>query len=574
MGLSIAIGGGVTMMALLFIFGILSIMIFQLQVENIASSQAFDNNDEISKTSISISGINSTVGANLVNFTLTNEGSEKLWNYDEFDVIIRYDADISGTKTRVTEQFRYNATAFDLSASLESLSPDFNVQHGCSIIAPGNFNVTLTPGIDYTVPTGEAFVRIVNTRLTGNGPTTGNFVNQDVEDFTAFVGYASDFTNEINFTRPNNPGGALDTRVCWELIDYRGLPDGPNAIRVLDRNFITYASSFLTATGSSTSISPMDDNDVVVFITGQSGDDPSQFDWNNAMSTSEWLAGTDQPQFTRGQADGSQDANDISYAVVEFSGSNWKVQRVEHNYSGVGPPPETEPITAVNSLGKAFLHTQHRTGNGLDDLHEMGEEAWLSDVDEISFDLEDTADAPYTDYYTVAWVIENTQNLGGPMSVQHISGSRAAGGGAEDIFIETVPSPVGLIASTSIIGENGISAGAGNSYPRGALALELTDIDEVTIYRADTGQPQDYRFSVVEWPQSTACSGGTSNIIETNEWTINCIKFDYFEPGIINSNESPEILTKLQYPIFVNGLLEISVSTNHGNTATQTTTVN
>jgi len=561
-------------MTIMMIFVVVSVMVFQLQVETTASSQAFDNNDEITKTSISISGINYTVGSNLVNFTLTNKGSEKLWNYDEFDILVTYDADISGTKTTRTEQFTYNTTAFAVSIAMGSVSPDFNVQRGCSIIAAGNFNVTLTPGIDYTEPTGEAFVRIVNTRLTGNGPTTGNLVNQDVNDFSAFVGYASDFTNEINFTRVANPGGALNTRVCWELIDYRGLSDGPNAIRVLDRNFITYASSALTATAPSPPVPTTNGNDVVVFITGQAGDDSSQFDWNNAMSTSEWLGGTEQPRFTREQADGSQDTNDLSYAVVEFIGSNWIIQRVEHNYGGVGPPPETEtPVTTVNALNKAFLHTQHRTGTGLDDLHEMGEEAWISDVDEISFDLENTANAPYTDYYTVAWIIENTQNIGGAMNVQHLLGSRSAGGGAEDIFTETIPNPVALLASTSVIGENGISGGAGNSYPRGALALELTDTDEVTIYRADTGQPNNYRFSVVEWPGSTACTGGTSDIIEINEWTINCIKFDYFEPDVVNPNESPEILTKLQYPLFTNGLLNISVSTDKGITVNQTTTV-
>lgn len=574
MGLSVAISGGIIMMTMMIIFGVFAVMLFDIQIETTSKSQVFNNNNKISKTGISISGINSTIGSNLVNFTLTNQGSEKLWNYDDFNVLVTYDADIAGSKTRVTEKFNYNATAFEISNSIESLSPDFYIQRGCNIIAAGNFNVTLSPGIDYTVPTGEAFVRIVNTRLTGNGPTTGNINNQDVNDFSAFVGYASDFSNEINFTRPNNPGGALDTRVCWELIDYRGLPDGPNAIRVLDRNFITYTSSSLTATGPASSTSPIDENDVVVFITGQSGDDSSQFDWNNAMSTSEWLDLTDQPQFTRGQADGSEDSNDLSYAILEFNGLNWKVQRVEHNYSGVGPPPETESITAVSSISKAFLHTQHRTGNNLDDLHEMGEEAWLSDVDEISFDLEDSAEAPYTDYYTVAWVIENTQNKGGPMNVQHLSGSRAAGGAGEDIFTEIIPTPVSLIDSTSIIGENGISGGAGNSYPRGALALELTDTDEVTIYRADTGQSNDYRFSVVEWPQSTACSGGTSKIIEINEWTINCIKFDYFEPKVINPYESSELLTKLQYPVFVNGLLEISVSTDKGITVKQTTTAN
>ncbi|MCH7773231.1 MAG: hypothetical protein IH784_02350 [Bacteroidetes bacterium] len=51
------------------------------------------------------------------------------------------------------------------------------------------------------------------------------------------------------------------------------------------------------------------------------------------------------------------------------------------------------------------------------------------------------------------------------------------------------------------------------------------------------------------------------------------IKFDYFEPDIVNPNESPEILTKLQYPLFTNSLLNISVSTDKGITVNQTTTV-
>lgn len=575
MGLSIAIAGGVTMMTLLVVFGLLSVMMVQLHVETTSGTEAFDNNNKILKTDIRISGVNASSGSKLINFTLTNDGSQKLWNYDEFDVLLTYDANVLGSKKRVTEQFTYNATAFSVSNGIEGIDPDFDVQRGCNVIASGNFNVTLTPGVDYSIPAGEAFVRIINTRLTGNGPTTGNLVNQDVNDFTAFVGYASDFTNEINFTRTNNPGGALDTRVCWELIDYQGLPDGPNAIHVLDRNFITYTTTSLTATGPSPAISPMDDNDVVVFITGQAGDDNSQFDWNNAMSTSEWLGVTDQPQFTRGQADGSEDTNELSYAVVEFTGPNWIIQRVEHNYGGTALETENAPATfnQIGKLNKAFLHTQHRTGTGLDDLHEMGEEAWLSGVDEISFDLEDSADAPYSDYYTVAWIIENIQNKGGPMNVQHLSGSRASGGGAEDIFTETIPTPVNLIDSTSIIGENSISTGAGNSYPRGALALELTDTDEVTIYRADTGQTQDYRFSVVEWPQSTKCVNGSSDIIEVNEWTFNCIKFDYFEAGIVNPLESPEILAKLQYPVFATGLLEISISTDNGITTNSTTIV-
>ncbi len=97
--------------------------------------------------------------------------------------------------------------------------------------------------------------------------------------------------------------------------------------------------------------------------------------------------------------------------------------------------------------------------------------------------------------------------------------------------------------------------------------------NEIDFWQSDSGQEQDYAFEVVEFPRSERCVDGTSSIIAVNEWTINCIISDYFEPDVVNPNESPEILTKLQYPLFTNGLLNISVSTDKGITVNQTTTV-
>ena len=51
------------------------------------------------------------------------------------------------------------------------------------------------------------------------------------------------------------------------------------------------------------------------------------------MSVSDWDAGLDQPTFTRGDADG---VAAVSYVVVEFTGANWNVQRVEHTYTASG----------------------------------------------------------------------------------------------------------------------------------------------------------------------------------------------------------------------------------------------
>lgn len=555
------------MMTIMLIFGVLTVILYQIQVETTSSSEAFDNNDEISKTSISISGINYTVGSNLVNFTLTNQGSEKLWNYDDFDIILRYDADILGTKTRVTEQFTYNEEAFALSNSQPRESPIFNVQHICTTIPSGSFSVTHTAGVDYTAPTGEAFVRIVNTRLTGNGQLAGVPPNHAIEDFTAYISDATDLTNQIVFTRNNNPGGGQDDRICYEIVDYIGLTDGANAIKVLDQNTVTYASGSTTVTGPS--VTPDDDSDVVVFITGQAGKENNNVQWGETLSSAEWDSTNHQPIFTRGEASASQDDNDLSYAIVEFSGNNWNVQRVEHLYTADGVP-ETETINAVADINKVFLHTQHRTGPGLNGLDEQGEEAWISAPDTITFQLEANANNPNT-IGTVAWVIENTATKGVVMNVQHISGIKT-GGSSEDIFSIPIPTNLRAISESSIMGENGRTTGQGTAYPRGAIAFQITTVDTVTGYRADENNFNTFRLSVVEFPQAVACAGGNSDNIAVGEWTINCIKFDYFEPDIINRYESPEILTKLQYPLFTNGLLEISVSTDNGVIITQATT--
>jgi len=88
LGLSVAIAGGIFMATALVIFGIVSMTSDQLGEKIEARTEGFTNNDSIAKTDIRIFGVNASVGSNLVNFTIANEGIEKLWNYDEFDLYI------------------------------------------------------------------------------------------------------------------------------------------------------------------------------------------------------------------------------------------------------------------------------------------------------------------------------------------------------------------------------------------------------------------------------------------------------------------------------------------------------
>ncbi len=97
--------------------------------------------------------------------------------------------------------------------------------------------------------------------------------------------------------------------------------------------------------------------------------------------------------------------------------------------------------------------------------------------------------------------------------------------------------------------------------------------DNVEWYRGRDGQAGDFAMQVIQFPQSEWCIGGTSTIISINEWTIDCITYDYLDPGIVNPNEAPEVLTKLQHPIFANGFLQITISTDNGEVDIQIRTV-
>jgi len=366
---------------------------------------------------------------------------------------------------------------------------DFKVQRGYTIFSNGQATTTITAGIDYEAPVGEAFIRLTNTRLTGMGETTTGG-GQNADDFTVNINNPSNLPTSIDFTRF---GTANDNRIAWEIIEYTGPEGGANEFKIRQEGVQTFTTTDLTS-DTSTISGISDDNDIVVFITGQSNPDTGRSDINTGMHTAEWISASDIARFTRGEA--SSDATKVSYAVVEFTGQNWKIQRKEHNYTASGTT-ETEIITEVNSLAKTFLHTQHRAGSGMQGLDEQGGQAYLSSTTQLSFQLQSGAGT--TGQSTVAWIIENNQTYGTPMNVQHIGGTRATGGTEEDTWTETITT-LASTNTTSIMGENAVSAGGGTAFPRGSITLYITSTTAVELKQSDTGQDQGYRFSVVEWP--------------------------------------------------------------------------
>ena len=373
---------------------------------------------------------------------------------------------------------------------------DFYIQRGVATTT-GN-SITLTAGVDYIAPSSSssAFVRITNSQITGAGRDTSG-TTQNADDVTAYISDPENIETSFTISRPT---GAIDnTIVAWEIVEFIGIAATDNEMIVRDQGTVTYGTASLFATGTAVS-TVSDDSKVVVFITGQQNPNTGNA-YYTMLSTAAWDATSSQPVFERGDSNG--DAVNLSYAVVEFTGVNWNIQRVEHTYTVAGGA-ETESIAAVTSLTKAFVHSQKRVGAGETGLDDLGHNVWLSSVGAISFDVQSSVVNPAL-HTSVAWVIENTQIGSGAMVVARSNGS--LGTGTSNGCGGTQPCAEAINIGYTLNGTNNaslfitnFSTGSGTAFPRPMVSARIISTTQYEAWRSETGQTQTYQTDIVQWP--------------------------------------------------------------------------
>lgn len=132
MGLSIAIGGGIICATVLLVLSIMFSLTTQTYEVNSARSQSSEIERTWIHTDFTISDLYAQSGSDRVSFTLQNTGLEKLWNYNKFSVIVKYNATIAGNPVLTSEYLTYDSTtAFDgagvSSGSTQFARPDQDV---------------------------------------------------------------------------------------------------------------------------------------------------------------------------------------------------------------------------------------------------------------------------------------------------------------------------------------------------------------------------------------------------------------------------------------------------------------
>ncbi|MFC1498716.1 M36 family metallopeptidase, partial [Verrucomicrobiota bacterium] len=353
---------------------------------------------------------------------------------------------------------------------------DFRVQRGSSMINNGSSFVRLFNGVDYTLDPGStisnAFIRIVNTSLTGGGDPY--YVDPSSKQHMVRIGNPENLLTSINLSRSSSDNYS---EVTWEIVEYIGEAGGPNEIIVRDQDFLVNGQ--LVVTGAVVN-SISDINRVVVYVTGATLNDLRNND-HKGLYTAE-IDSSKRPVFTCNNAKVGR----VSYAVVEFAGTNWSnVQRVEHLVSALGVD-EMESITAVDT-NRAFMHIQCRAGG----RNKIGAQVSFAASDTVAFrkDFGGVGDTTMA-----AWIVENSSaDPFAEMKVQHIKEVHPTGISPQ--YWTNAIAPVVEMENASIIGESASSEGDCVK-----LNLILTDIDEVSFFRSKGDVESHYAYSVLEWP--------------------------------------------------------------------------
>jgi len=268
---------------------------------------------------------------------------------------------------------------------------------------------------------------------------------------------------------------------------------------------------------------------------------------------------------------------------VEWSGSNWNVQRIEHTFTDAQvTPTQTESISSVGDISRAFFHTQQRIGptSFLRDVCLSGTEVELTADDTLTYRiLYNNDDVGWTSFVNInatTWIVSNTEtNSDRKMIVNHYNPSEHPSGGAEeDNWQVTINALSYGISEAAITGFSTQTDNCDQAYPHSFLNANLTSTTTVDFWQSDSDEENQYTFQVTEFPRTPALLVNCSftGDLDDKKWTIGNIKNDYMDPEILNNGETVRICSNLSNPLYPNGDVEIIISTDHGFSITKTLT--
>lgn len=239
-------------------------------------------------------------------------------------------------------------------------------QRGVSIIPPSTdlFDVTLPTTLTDTT---KSFARLISNSPFHMGPdagTTGLFASN--ADMSAYISILNTTTlriqSKIGLLAPAR-------RVVWEVWEYVGAVGGPNEFIVRSNTGVVTVSDL-----GGVQINPWgtfpttNNNNIVVFHRGLEWIAPlgntANYQDSMIILSADVSAGFNFFRFLRGVNEPTE--NPIAhYSAVEFTGSNWRVQRITDLSPPVGTIKTTN-ITNVFDWSTAFIYSQRASTSNID----------------------------------------------------------------------------------------------------------------------------------------------------------------------------------------------------------------
>lgn len=377
------------------------------------------------------------------------------------------------------------------------MPPTVKVQRG-SITFGSSSDSTTTGFADDVASLTKAFARITAVIPCSRGVALGDTVNKNNDD----LGMTCELTaiDTITFTR--QPGGEdQDYRAHWEVVEYIGPAGGPDEFVVTGHGTDTLSDGVSTLNpiaDSGVAISYI--NDCVPFITGLSHDGTGR-DWDDVNVTAKaiTLGGPiDTIEIQRGFTTGDLK---VSWAMLEFIGSNYIIQNnKEHGFSSAGAN-ETEAITAVSAWDKAFIVPSMRSASGEVGLEDSAFNIWPgATTSTVRYRMNAGADN-VGNVRAVAHVVENPG-----LNVIHDDsitggGTDIAGGSGLQLVSKTISAPRNSLSECSALG-TADSDGSGALYPQHLWGYRLTTNTDFQFSRGRGGTTSEWALQGVGWPQS------------------------------------------------------------------------
>ena len=393
-------------------------------------------------------------------------------------------------------------------------SADFKMQRISAVMTSGL--EVLTAGVDYDAPASasRAFARIVGVRSSAHGPKDNTTHAKGPEgDGSANILIPDEIVTQIQLGRDLSPGFNLDVEL--EILEYIGPVGGPNEFIVrrggVDDDFVIGSSSIFKDVAFTGGVNI---GDIVAFLTSihQTGTETGSFHRQHCSTEVTSLTNV---RITRSEVFlGS--AMRGSVAVVEFTGSNWRIQRITKDIGGVNPESVAIPTTVVKS--RTMLHCQQHIVDASQTEAASNSHEHRGHLAEIS------ADGTTLDYgiasvngneqRAVTWLIENLDTgVNTRALVQHKTATEAPGGSAPHAFDVVFGTAVRALDEASVMAEDGFRTLSGaQTWPDGMFDARVTALDTIEL---ETGRlvPLVYQVELVQWPRGLLGVNQTSGSV-------------------------------------------------------------